>query len=62
MDKRLLIFARLALKIARRVLPEHAHKFAPKTYTQPQLLARLLVREYLHLGYLPHSARGAGCL
>ncbi len=51
MDNRLLNFAKLALTVAQRILPEHAHKFAPKTYTQPQLLACLLVKEYLHLDY-----------
>jgi hypothetical protein len=51
MDNRLLAFARLAFTVAQRVLPERAHKFAPKTYTQPQLLACLLVKEYLHLDY-----------
>jgi hypothetical protein len=44
-------FARLALTVARRVLPAHGHKFAPKTYTQPQLLACLLVKEHLRLDY-----------
>jgi hypothetical protein len=33
------------------VLPAHSHKFAPKTYTQPQLLACLLVKEHLRLDY-----------
>jgi hypothetical protein len=51
MDNRLLAFAKLALAVAQRVLPERAHKFAPKTYAQPQLLACLLVKEYLHLDY-----------
>lgn len=37
--------------MAQRVLPERAHRFAPKTYTQPQLLACLLVKKYLHLDY-----------
>jgi Transposase DDE domain len=44
-------FAQLALQVAQRVIPKHAHKFAPKTYTQPQLLACLLVKEHLRLDY-----------
>ena len=44
-------FARLALIVAQRVIPAHSHKFAPKTYTQPQLLACLLVKEHLRLDY-----------
>jgi hypothetical protein len=51
MDNRLLAFARLARTIAERTLPERAHKFAPKRYTQPQLLACLLIKEYLGLDY-----------
>lgn len=44
-------FAQLALSVAQRVIPAYAHKFAPKTYTQPQLLACLLVKEHLRLDY-----------
>jgi hypothetical protein len=51
MANRLLTFARLAHEVARRTLPERAHRFAPKRYTQPQLLACLLVKEYLGLDY-----------
>ena len=51
MANRLLTFARLAHEVSRRALPERAHRFAPKRYTQPQLLACLLVKEYLRLDY-----------
>ncbi len=51
MDNRLLAFARLARTVAERTLPERAHKFAPKRYTQPQLLTCLLIKEYLRLDY-----------
>jgi hypothetical protein len=51
MPNRLLTFARLAYEVAQRSLPERAHKFAPKRYTQPQLLACLLLKEYLGLDY-----------
>lgn len=51
MPNRLLTFAHLAHEVARRTLPERAHRFAPKRYTQPQLLACILVKEYLRLDY-----------
>lgn len=51
MANRLLSFARLAHDVAREAVPERAHRFAPKRYTQPQLLACLLVKEYLRLDY-----------
>ena len=51
MPNRLVAFTELALTVAERVLPERAHKFAPRTYTQPQLFACLLCKEYLHLDY-----------
>ena len=51
MHNRLLEFARLALLAAEHVLPAYPHKFAPKMYTQPQLLACLLLKEYLRLDY-----------
>src|SRR5215207_11745586 len=44
---RLQQFTTLALAVSKRVLPNHGSKFAPKTYTQPQLLACLLLKEYL---------------
>lgn len=51
MANRLLTFARLAHQVAAETLPERAHRFAPKRYSQPQLLACLLVKEYLGLDY-----------
>ena len=51
MHNRPLTFARLTLVLTERILPEHAHKFAAKIYTQPQLFACLLLKEYLHLDY-----------
>jgi hypothetical protein len=44
-------FAQLALTVSKRVLPAHSHKFSPRTYTQPQLLACLLLKEHLRLDY-----------
>jgi hypothetical protein len=51
MDNRLLRFARLALAVAERVVPDRASRFAPRRYRQPQLLACLLVKEHLGLDY-----------
>jgi hypothetical protein len=51
MANRLLTFAQLAHDVARRSLPDRAHRFAPKRYTQPQLLACVLLKEYLGLDY-----------
>jgi hypothetical protein len=51
MDNRLLVFARLALAVAERVVPDRANRFAPRRYRQPQLLACILVKEHLSLDY-----------
>ena len=51
MDNQLLRFARLAFAVACRTLPDQASKFAPGRYTQPQLLACVLLREHLRLTY-----------
>ncbi len=47
----LLQFAQLAYQVASRHLPVYGSKFAPKKFTQPSLLACLLVKEYLRLDY-----------
>jgi len=72
---RLRQFSTLALAVSKSVLPNHGSRFAPKTYyTQPQLLACLLLKEYLRLDYrttvplrkclsfLTHCARLSNCL
>ena len=46
--KRVLQFAYL---IGRLALPEYSHRFSPKTYTQPQLFACLVLKEFLQLDY-----------
>ena len=51
MRNRLLTFVRIAHQVAQRTLPDRGHRFAPKRYTQPQLLGCLLVKEYLGLDY-----------
>src|SRR5262245_43625960 len=32
-------------------LPKYAHKYSPKTYTQPQVFACLVLKEFLHRDY-----------
>ena len=40
-----------AYNVALQALPLYAHKFSPKTYTQPQLFACLVLKEFLQLDY-----------
>jgi hypothetical protein len=40
-----------AYDAARQVLPAHRHKFSPKKFTQPQLLACLVLKEFSRLDY-----------
>jgi len=44
-------FAQLALQVARQHLPPYGSKYSPKKFTQPSLLACLLVKEYLRMDY-----------
>src|SRR5688500_15299372 len=37
--------------IGKLALPDYAHKFSPKIYTQPQLFACLVLKEFLHRDY-----------
>lgn len=49
--KSVLAVAQRALRVGQRTLPPYAHRFAPKKFTQPQLLAILVVRQMLKLDY-----------
>ena len=40
-----------ALYIGKRSLPKYAHRFAPKTYTQPQLFACLVLKKFFKTDY-----------
>ena len=40
-----------ALRVGEAALPRYAHRFAPKTYTQPQLLALLVLKTFLGASY-----------
>lgn len=48
---RILQFAQMAYQVAQNTLPDKASKFAPGVFTQPQLLACLLLKEYLRHDY-----------
>jgi hypothetical protein len=41
----------VAYDAACRALPRYAHKFSPKKFTQPQLLACLVLKEFSRLDY-----------
>src|SRR5687768_16306261 len=43
--------AELALEAGRRILPAYSHPKSPRLYTQPQLLACLVLRAYLRQTY-----------
>lgn len=47
----LVLFARLAYRVASWQLPPYGSKFSPKKFTQPSLLACLCLKEYLKLDY-----------
>lgn len=49
--RRLLNVARLALQVARRVLPDYSHRFSPKKFTQPQLAACVVLKVYFRQDY-----------
>lgn len=39
-------FARVALEVGRKVMPAYSHRFSPRRFTQPQLLAILCLMRY----------------
>jgi len=42
---------RAAYHVARRTLPDYSHRCSPKKYTQPQLFACLVLKEFFKLDY-----------
>lgn len=50
-ESRYVTVARLAYQLAQRVLPRYTHPNSPKTYTQHQLVACVLLRSYLNVGW-----------
>jgi hypothetical protein len=47
----LLVVTRMALELAQQVLPPYSHPKSPHKFTQPQLLACLIVKAYLRQTY-----------
>ncbi|UCD51094.1 MAG: hypothetical protein JSW27_00380, partial [Phycisphaerales bacterium] len=50
-SKSTLTVARMALRVARDGLPDHAKAESPKKFAQPQLMACLVIKESLGLDY-----------
>ena len=51
MTKSALALAKETLYAAHRTLPLYSHRFSPKKFTLPQLLAILVIRQFFHLDY-----------
>ena len=56
--RRVLVFAYV---IGGWALPAYAHRYSPKKFTQPQLFACLVLKEFLRLDYRKLSALLADC-
>lgn len=50
-DQPVIKMTRLALTLARRHLADHPHKYAPKKFTQPQLMACLILKAHFGCTY-----------
>jgi hypothetical protein len=50
-DQQIVRIVKLAMRLARRHLADHSHKFAPKKFTQPQLFACLILKAHLGCTY-----------
>src|SRR5436309_10803856 len=50
-DRSLLVVAQRAYQLAQRAMPPFRSKFSKKTFTQPQLLAALILKVYLRHTY-----------
>ena len=51
MTKSPVALAREALRIAQKALPSYSHRFSPKTFTQAQLFAILVLRQFFKTDY-----------
>jgi hypothetical protein len=51
MTKSPVALAREALRIAQKALPSYSHRFSPKTFTQGQLFAILVLRQFFKTDY-----------
>lgn len=50
-DQEIVRIVKLAVRLARRHLADHAHKYAPKKFTQPQLFACLILKAHMGCTY-----------
>jgi transposase len=50
-ESRYVEYARLAYSLTKAVVPQYSHRNSPKTYTQPQLVACVLLGFYLDVPY-----------
>ncbi len=50
-DQELVRIVKLALRLARRHLADHPHKYAPKKFTQPQLFACVILKAHMGCTY-----------
>jgi len=50
-DRSLLVMAQRAYQLAHRAMPDYASKFSKRTFSQPQLLACLILKAYLRFTY-----------
>jgi Transposase DDE domain len=50
-DQEIVRLVSLALRLARRHLADHAHRFAPKKFTQPQLFACVILKAHMGCTY-----------
>jgi hypothetical protein len=51
MTKSPVALAREALGVAQEALPSYSHRFSPKVFTQPQLFAILVLRQFFKTDY-----------
>jgi hypothetical protein len=50
-ESQYVVWARMAYTMTKATLPAYRHRNSPKTYTQPQLVAAVMLGFYLDLGY-----------
>jgi hypothetical protein len=50
-ESQYVVWVRMAYAMTKATLPTYRHRNSPKTYTQPQLVAAVLLGFYLDLGY-----------
>lgn len=50
-ESQYVVWVRMAYAMAKATLPTYRHRNSPKTYTQPQLVAAVMLGFYLDLGY-----------